>query len=221
MSARAVVFDFDGVIIDSMSTLIASWSEEFERYGATFDDAAVLVCTLMADQAHDPYEWLAARAQDHFDADECRSRRHAREHELVRRQEALPGVVECLKLVRDQGLPIAIASGSSREWVLGHLHRLELDTYFDVVCCAEDVTRGKPAPDLYLLAAQRLSVEPSNCLAVEDSLVGLRAAQAAGCRCVVVANPITKNQEFRQPHVLLEYLNVDELGALISGTPAT
>ncbi len=149
---------------------------------------------------------LAELVGDAFDLPSCRERRRRREMELVSAQPVLPGVRDWLDAARPSGLRTGVASSSPRSWVEPHLERLGLRPLFDTVCTRDDVTTAKPAPDLYLLAADRMGVEPQRCVAVEDSVTGVRAAMAAGCVTVHVPNPVTARQPQADCHYRLASL---------------
>ncbi len=99
---------------------------------------------------------------------------------LERPVEPLPGARPLIEELRRRSVPIANASASLRQWVDATLRRLGLQDAFDTTVSASDVNNSKPAPDLFLAAAQRLGVAPRDCLAVEDTLAGVRSAKAAG-----------------------------------------
>lgn len=195
MAIQAIIFDFDGVIIDTMTTLVTSWQEEYVSHQVPFDAESLRVCIGMA-KGIDKYEWLSSRANGQFDEAVCRDRRRSRESELVEALPLLDGVLEWLNDARELGLSTAIASSSARAWVRPHLARLGVLDGFDAVCCGDEVPRLKPAPDVYAAAARQLGVSTEECLAVEDSDVSMQAAIAAGCRCVVVPNAITEIHDF-------------------------
>ena len=118
-------------------------------------------------------------------------------------QPLLPGVVDLLEEARSIGLGTAVASSATRGWVTGWLGKHGIGGLFDAVCGREDVPRVKPAPDLFLLAALRLGVAPPTCLVFEDSPNGIRAARAAGMRCVAVPNPVTRPLDLGGPDLVL------------------
>jgi HAD superfamily hydrolase (TIGR01509 family) len=112
--------------------------------------------------------------------------------------ELLPGVEAFIKQANDLGLPMAVASSSSAEWVIGHLERFRLRHYFKSVVTSEDVQHVKPEPDLYLLALQNLGLSNVSVLAFEDSPNGIKAAKAAGLHCLAVPNLITREMDLQQ-----------------------
>jgi HAD superfamily hydrolase (TIGR01509 family) len=108
----------------------------------------------------------------------------------------MPGVVELLERLSSLGIPRAVVSSSSPHWVDGWLDRLDLRKHFDQVVRRGDAPRIKPAPDLYLEAAKRFSLDPAECLVIEDSLNGVKAAIAAGMPVWAVPNRVTACLDF-------------------------
>ncbi len=174
----AVVFDSDGVLLDSEPSWKAARSELFERYGRTFGETEEResVGTGVAGTGR-----LLSRLLDRPDcadelADEFAVLLAAEISEGVR---PLPGAIALVDELRGS-VPIAVASNSPREILLEALEAGGLDEAFDVVVGADEVSEGKPAPDLYLAASERLGVSPGESVAVEDSPSGVAAARAAG-----------------------------------------
>ena len=126
----------------------------------------------------------------------------------------VPGAREAVRRLHADGLALAVASSSNRELIDAVLRRLELEALFRVTVSSEEVSRGKPAPDVYLEASRRLGVAPERCVAVEDSASGIRAAHAAGMR--VIAYP---NRHYPPPAEVIElaYAVVTSLSELTAG----
>jgi HAD superfamily hydrolase (TIGR01509 family) len=188
---KALLFDFDGTLVDTESVEFRAWEETFlahdvelalERYG-------VGVGTLEGFDPLDELELLLGRKIDRNDVND---RRRVRELELLAAEVLRPGVHEYLEDARRLGLRVAIVSSSSDDWIEGNLARLERSQGWECIVAANgDVTRAKPAPTLYLEALERLGVAANEAVAFEDSTNGARAAQAAGIFCVAVPNPVT------------------------------
>ena len=128
--------------------------------------------------------------------------------EQVLKQElaAQPGVVALIEECRRRGLPKAVASSSLRAWVDLKLESIGLQDAFDVVLGGDDVTLGKPEPDIYLLAAERLGIPPQECIAIEDSPVGIAAAVSAGNHTIAVRTESTKGLDISRAHSVLDSL---------------
>lgn len=191
---QALVFDFDGLIVDTETPLVDAWEAVHARRGIACDRTVLFGVVGHVGIDFDP--WAAFGPSADREALEAEYRRHARS--LTWSQPLLPGVEPLLQEARARGLRLGVASNSPRSHVEGHLGRLGLLGRFDAIRCIEDVTAGKPAPDLYLASVAALGAEPGRTIAFEDSLPGHLAAKRAGLRCVVVPNPSTAHHEF--PH---------------------
>jgi len=195
----AVLFDFDGTILDTESTSLTAWREEYFRHGLDLVDDAWLA-TIGTDA--DRYAALAELAGPGFDRERSWIRERARETELVLALGLREGIAECLAEVARTGIRLAIVSSSPADWVLGRLDRLALRTQFDVVVTRESAARAKPHPDLYVAALGRLGVPADQAVAVEDSRHGVAAALAAGIRCVAFPNRVTRRQDLSHAHAV-------------------
>jgi HAD superfamily hydrolase (TIGR01509 family) len=206
---RAVVFDFDGLILDTEGPVYTAWAEAFDAYGCaplTLDDWAAEIGT---SGEVDTIGLIQARATLPLDLDEMHERRRARRDALLAQEAARPGVHAWLDAADALGLAVAIASSSPPEWVHTHLDRLELRTRFAHLSCFEVGLNAKPAPDLYLAACRALGVAPNEAIAVEDSPNGVTAAKRAGLFCVAVPNPITAQLD--TSHADLELQSLEEV----------
>jgi HAD superfamily hydrolase (TIGR01509 family) len=202
---RALVFDFDGLILDTEGPIHRSWDEVYRAHGVVLPFEQWVKTIGSSNQAFHPQlnlEELIGRKLPQ----EVLDRRVERRVELVLAQPVLPGVAELVAAARDAGLKLGVASSSSRDWVEGHLRRLGLLDRFDCVRCRDDVELVKPAPDLYLAVVGCLGVGAGNAIAIEDSPNGIIAAKRAGLRCVVVPNPITAGLDLSEADLQLKSL---------------
>lgn len=208
---RAIVFDFDGLIVDTETPLIDAYAEVHLRHGVAFDRARFLRSVGHADYAFDPWHGFS----QHADRAELELERRAYKDELLLRQPVLPGVVSLLQAARNSDLRVGLASNSTHEWVDPHLTRLGLFEYFDFVACREDVPLPKPAPDLYKLVVNRFGLRGHEAIAFEDSHAGSLAAKRANLWVVAVPNGSTAHHDFS--HVTLQVASLAEvtLDALI------
>jgi HAD superfamily hydrolase (TIGR01509 family) len=190
VALRGLLFDFDGLIVDTETPSRASWQELYREHGheLPLDRWATLVGT---DGGWDPFETLEELVGP-VDRVALRERRLARELELGEIEELRPGVLEYLEEAERRGLATAIVSSSSNWWIDRHLGRLERAEHFDAIVAANgDEERAKPRPTLYLEALDRLGLGAEEAVAFEDSPNGVRAAKAAGLFCVAVPNGVT------------------------------
>jgi len=193
---RALIFDFDGLILDTETPMYESWTEIYREAGLIVTEAQWAKLLGSSADPVEAYELLEAHLQRPLDRALLRERRRKRELELLAKERVPTGVRELIEQGRKCGLRLAVASSSDRGWVHELLQRHGLMTSFDVIVCAEDVRRTKPSPDLYLAALRKLNVRPKEAVAFEDSQHGVTAAKAAGLFCVAVPNRMTRHLEF-------------------------
>ncbi|MGI8858454.1 MAG: HAD-IA family hydrolase [Thermomicrobiales bacterium] len=187
-----LIFDFDGLILDTELPDFESWQEMFVEHGTTLPLSAWAPLIGTA-SSFDLYDYLEQQAGTPIDRADVRERRRQRFHERVTNQAILPGVEQCIADAKARGMKVGLASASSAEWVLGHLERLGLHVHFDAVKTADDVERVKPDPALYLAALAALGLDASEAIALEDSPNGIAAAKAAGLFCVAIPNAMTRD----------------------------
>jgi HAD superfamily hydrolase (TIGR01509 family) len=189
---EALLFDFDGLILDTEMPDYRAWQETYASYGLKFplDRWALRVGTVSS--LFDPYAHLEEALGQKLDRAEVLKKQRARNLELVAKELPRPGVVDYLEEAYRMKRRVGVASSSSQAWVVGHLSRLELADYFHSIRCREDVAQVKPAPDLYEASLEILGIKPSEAMAFEDSPNGIKAAKAAGLYCVAVPNELTR-----------------------------
>lgn len=194
-AVRALVFDFDGLILETEGVLVRAWEAVWSDHGHELE-RDLWLANLGTKDSVDLHTELEVRVGRVLDREKLRARREAvREHAFAVLG-AQPGVVDYLADARAMGLSTAIASSSPSSWVEGHLARLGLVDEFVCIRCYEgEGSRwdAKPAPDLYLAAVDELGVAPQEAVAFEDSPNGIAAAKAAGLLCVAVPNDVTRD----------------------------
>ncbi|WP_107047102.1 HAD family hydrolase [Streptomyces sp. NRRL F-2890] len=202
MQTEAIVFDFDGLLMDTETTLLECWQYEWRQHGLELDPD-----TFFADHGGDitaeHYRRLAAAVGPGFDYKTSHTRRLAHREELHSRLGLRDGIDAWLTQARDAGLRCAVASSSTEEWVTSMLARVDrLDT-FAVLAFGDEVPAPKPAPDVYMLALDRLGLDPAQAIAVEDTPHGAAAAQAAGLSCIAIPNPFADLTHFTAADLVL------------------
>lgn len=216
---RAAVFDMDGTLVDNMHVHRDAWRRFLERKGLPFDEEQYLrnntgtiteIIPRFFPQATDPAEAYRLGMEK-----EAVYREVYRGHVVP-----LPGLVAFLDTLRSAGIRIALATAADRGNIDFTLDELGIRDRFDALVGAEDVQRGKPHPDVYLRAAERLAVEPRHCLAFEDTPAGIRAALGAGMRVVGIAttHPRTELEAYPLQAILADYRMADPLARLNIGT---
>jgi HAD superfamily hydrolase (TIGR01509 family) len=216
---KALIFDFDGLIIDTEGPDYQAWQETYESFGCTLP-LAEWAAEIGTYGVFDPYEYLGRQLGRPIDRAAIRARRRARFAELIEQQAILPGVESYIQDAREQGLGVGIASSSPRSWVVGHLLRFGLDQSFDCIKTADDVERVKPDPALYLAALDALGVQAHEALAFEDSPNGALAATRAGIYCFVVPNGLTQQLAFAAANPRLTSLAELRLAELLTRVEA-
>lgn len=197
----AVVFDFDGIILDSETAEFESHRLIFERCGAalTPDDWCDQIGVWEENQE---YRWAArlkAQSADAPDPPSFKAEQH-RLFQAVVAYEPMRGIRELLDVLIAAGVPAAIASTSSARWVVPAIERLGLSDRFQTIVTGDAVTRRKPAPDVYVEAMRRLNADPRVSVAIEDSGPGIAAAIAAGMRVVAIPHWLTERHDLAAAH---------------------
>lgn len=212
MNWKAIIFDFDGVILDTETPWYEAYAEVFREEGAELP-LELWAQGIGASFEHEPiFELLPAGT----DVAAIRRRAFARYKQLTESLAVRPGVEAVLRDARRLGLKVGLSSSSDRAWVEGFLEKYGLLGQFAAISTMDDVERVKPAPDLYLRTLRLLGAEAREAFAIEDSLNGLQAALAAGLRCVVVPNPVTGGLPFAGETLRLSSLADMPLEALLA-----
>jgi HAD superfamily hydrolase (TIGR01509 family) len=199
---NALIFDFDGLIIDTEEPIYRSWAEVYAANGVSLPFEQWVKTVGSNNQEFHPQRHLEERLGRPLTQEEI-DRRIARRVELVLAKPLLPGVADLARAAKAQGMKVGVASSSSRDWVRGHLERLGILDLFDCVCSRDDVVKVKPEPDLYMSALECLGVGAGEAVAIEDSPNGIRSAKRAGLCCVAVPNPITAGLDLSEADLKL------------------
>ena len=213
---RALVFDFDGLILETETPAYETWADIYREHGHELPLDRWFDYIGREGGFFDAADHLAALVGEGFDREAARARRDARKTELIAALDVMVGVREYVRDAKRLGLRLAVASSSSRAWVLGHLERLGIGAEWDAVRTREDVARTKPAPDLYLAAVRALGVAPHEAVAFEDSVNGIAAAKAAGLLCVAVPNALTAAMDLSRADLRLGSLAETPLERLLA-----
>lgn len=202
---QGLIFDMDGVLIDSeplhllaYQELLASWSIAY-----TEQDNRELLGRKELDCA----KILIKRYNLEVPAEKLVQKKEAIVERLLKAQSSeQPGVSSALSAAKNLGLPMAVASSATLATINLVVDTLSIRSFFNALASGEEVEHGKPAPDVFLLAAQRLRVEPSRCLVIEDTFNGVLAAKAAGMQCIAVPCEATRHQDHSQADAMLSSL---------------
>jgi HAD superfamily hydrolase (TIGR01509 family) len=221
MILAALVFDFDGLIVDTENPGFISWEEVYQEFGVTLgiDDWRHATGYV---GGFDPAIHLEQILGRRLDWSQLMPKREARNWELTLQAKVLPGIEQLMLSARERRLRVGVASNSENGWVEGGLRRLGLRDYVDTVVSRDMVMNPKPAPDIYLKTVQTLQVEPSQAVALEDSEPGCRAAKRAGLKAVAIPNRFSERQDLTIADLIVRSateLSLDCLATLVSGDP--
>lgn len=205
---KAVIFDMDGVLIDTEKHYNAAWCEAarmagFEDFGR---EHALMLRSCDAGLAAEMMKDIFGAGFDYFAIREVR-RRLVAERLAKYGLEKKPGIDEILAFLHENGIKAAVATATPIELTLQHLATIGVKDQFDKIVSAKQVAHGKPAPDVYLYACEQIGERPADCIAVEDSPNGIKSAYAAGCKPVMVPDLTQPDEEVRP----LLYAVVDSL----------
>ena len=217
MDLQALVFDFDGLVVNTEEPGFVSWRELYHEFGQTLTLNDWTAATGYVG-GFDPHRHLEGLLGRPLDWSVLAPRREARNWELTLREPVLPGIKELMSAAKAAGLPLGVASNSGWGWVDEGLRRLDLRRYIDAVVTRDLVLNPKPAPDMYLKCVQILNVVPAAAVALEDSEPGARAAKNAGLKVVAIPNQFSalQNLSFVDLRVAsASELDLDRLRALV------
>jgi len=191
MMIRGLIFDFDGLMVDTESPAYDSWREVYQEYGCELPLARWQAVLGGSGKEFDPCAYLEQQIGRPLDCAALGARRWQRKLDLIVVQPLLPGVREYIAAAKRLHLKLGVASSSSYKWVCGHLDRLGVADQFDAITTADNVTHVKPDPEIYRAALSALGLRPAQAIAIEDAPNGLRAARRAGIFSVAVPNALT------------------------------
>jgi HAD superfamily hydrolase (TIGR01509 family) len=191
-----VIFDFDGLLMDTESAIYEAWREIYQDHGSVLEFPVWAQCIGRADGYFDPVKHLEGLIGMSLDSDAVNAHSKKRHIEIAEGLDLFNGARERLSEARALGLRVGLASSSTRKWVEGYLIKHGIREHFQTVRTRDDVVEAKPHPELYQLAAGDLSLDPSRTLALEDSPNGALAAVRAGLKCIIVPNRLTSELSF-------------------------
>jgi len=187
IEAKAVIWDMDGVIADTAPYHLSAWQEVFQEMGVKFTkedfrhsfgqrNDTIIRNTLGEETSQEEIDAISGKKEASF------------RRRIEQNLKPLPGVIKLITSLKEHGFKIALASSAPIENIQLLSTGLGIENYFQTIISDKDVTEGKPSPQGFLLAAQRLGVEPKKCIVIEDSVAGVTAAKRAGMHCLAITN---------------------------------
>ncbi|MDM7923409.1 MAG: HAD family phosphatase [Pyrinomonadaceae bacterium] len=213
--SRAFIFDMDGTLVDNMKVHTAAWRILIEENGLEFDERTFLVETAGQTNREIIPTVFGNIPDDHITELALRKETLYREAFLPHRK-PIDGLTDFLDEAQSLGVKMAVATASSPPNMRFILDGLDLRRYFDTVTTAIDVKRGKPDPEMFLLSAERLGVEPKYCMVFEDALGGFEAASRAGMKAIGIttvntAEAVMEAEAVVEAHADFTHLNVQRV----------
>jgi putative hydrolase of the HAD superfamily len=208
---KAVIFDFDGLILDTETVWYEAYKETMTFYESDLPLERFVTC--IGTDNTELNQYFKDQLGERCNIEEIESRAKSLHEVKMKTAQAREGVKDYLEEAKRNGY--TIASSSTKEWVTHHLGELGLLHYFEVIITGDDVDKVRPAPDLYIKAIEVLGIQPAEAVAFEDSLNGLQAALTAGLKCVIVPNPVTDALAFENHHLRLRSMADKSLSDVI------
>jgi putative hydrolase of the HAD superfamily len=196
LTPKAVLFDFDGVILDTEWPIYQTWLKLFQSEGQDLPIETYVQCIGSDFDTWSPEKHLEDLTGKNYNWDEINPPRQVEIRAALENPIALPGVRELFEHLYELEIPILVVSSSSHDWVDNWLEKMHLMDMVQTTVCRGDAPRIKPAPDLYLEAVRQVEVAAEDCLVIEDSLNGTKAGFAAGCQTLVVPSRLTSCLDF-------------------------
>lgn len=195
MPWKAAIFDLDGVILDTEPVLLSCWNKALEPYNLkiSLDEYDKFIGKTGTEIVN-----MLSKKSEKIDTEELHESKKIIEKKILKESNIrlMPYVREAIDYFKKRGLGLAIATGSHKEEMELKLKGAKLLDLFDIRISRDDVVNGKPAPDTYELAAKQLGLDPSQCIAFEDTVPGAIAAKTAGVSCFAIPNQFTKGMDF-------------------------
>ena len=210
---KAVVFDFDGLILDTETVWYECYKEVLADYEVELPLAIFAQIIGTHDAAFHQYMVEQLKGSDQIEAiNAAASTLHKEKMAMIVVRE---GVKEFLEEAKELNLRIGLATSSSESWVMPFLKKYDLLKYFETIQTSDQVRKIKPDPELYIKAVEALGVKPEEAIAFEDSVNGSIAAKRAGMNCIIDPNPVTKDLEFQDFDARIETMGGQSLKKLL------
>ena len=198
MLKKGAIFDKDGILFDTQKDFCEGWKLAGLHFGKAVDQSFL-------EEMAGSNKWQAAKIIETYypDVDPWKMREIMMNYVTYQQQHFLtlkPGVLEILNYLQERKIPIALASGGTSDMIAQNHKQGKIDSYFDAIVAGTDVEKAKPEPDIFILAARKLNLEPKDCYVFEDSPKGLQAGRDAGCFTVMIPDCFVDTPELKSVH---------------------
>jgi len=217
MKIKGIVFDFDGLILDTETPELESWEFIYQEYGIPFPIKEYIknIGSVFNDGL--PIQYLIEKlGSDRIPRSKIQQKFNELKSHLIEKEPLLPGVLSYLKEATSLGLRIGLASSSDSTWINYHMSRLGLRNYFYCILTKDDVNKVKPFPEIYLLLLSKLGLNNSEVIVLEDSPNGISAAKSAHLFTIAIPNQTTKSLNFEKADIVLGSLSDISLMELLN-----
>jgi len=212
---KGIIFDFDGLIIDTETPELQAWQELFDSFDIEFPYADYIRRIGNAYNDTSPLEILKAKLGAKIDESNISTSFQKRKNTLIEQQPLCDGVKDYLLTAKRLGLQIGLASSSSIAWIDHHISARNIKSFFTCIKTLEDVTHPKPDPELYFRTVNCMEIEPKEAIALEDSYNGIIAAKKAGIHAIAIPNHVTRGLDFSCADLQLNKLSEMSLYSLV------
>lgn len=205
---RAAIYDFDELMADSMSIHIKAWKKVFEHRNIDVNSMPQnILKSFVGMRLIDITKEIVKYFKLPDDPQELFEKREKIFIELVKEEiRPMPGLKKSLHFFKDNNIRICLASSGTREYIQTAIKKLEISTFLEFLITGEDVTKGKPDPEPYLLAVKKLNFPANECVVLEDAGAGVTSAKSAGCKCIAVDNKQSIPQDLSKADIVLDSL---------------
>ena len=213
---KLVIFDLDGVLLDSESLYKQINLGFFKELGVEITNEEYN--SFIGISGDKMWGYIKKKGNLEQSIDSLRVDEKERKYNGLKENELTPnpGLLALLVLIKSKGIPLAIASSGLMKNIQLILEKLKLTRYFNHIISGEMPEKGKPAPDIFLLAAEHFKIDPAHCLVIEDSRNGVLAAKSAGMKCVGYVNKGSGNQDLSKADLIIESFSNPDLFNIIS-----
>jgi HAD superfamily hydrolase (TIGR01509 family) len=195
---QGILFDFDGLLLDTETPIFQAWQRKFKEYGRELLLEEWAEILGKSNDELGPLEGFLNKIPNPEDKKRIQAEVSREERSLVLEEQPLSGAEELIKKAHQEGIKLGIVSSSDQDWVHGHLERLGLLDYFHHTSCADEVEVAKPDPALYQLGLRKMGTAADSVVVLEDSPNGVLAAKRAGLYCIAVPNQLTRQLSFHE-----------------------